>query len=214
MPAKKSAKKSTKTTKTVEKAPKKCNCEEKCECKECKCDCGNRSQVPFYILIAMLVATLTILVISVAFNRSVADIFRPSTYIYNGLFDKEVSENKTDENGFTLLSAGAVVDMVTNDKNGLLIVGEENCLGCDAFARRVASYVEGDTGIYRYDMRLDPEKDDLYAKGILKSEDTPTFLYIAGGEVYDRIDEVKDSANLEVFLKKYLPSEDVEDLED
>jgi len=205
MPAKKAAKKpATKAAKTEKEAPK------KCDCKECKCDCATHNQASIYVLVAMLVATLVVLVISIGFNISVRDLFRPSTYVYNGMFDNESKGDKKDESSFTIISSGAVIDMVKNNKAGFLIVGEENCLSCDAFARRVASFVEGDDGIYRVDFKLDEDTDDVRAKALLDVEDTPTFLYIKGGAVYDRIDDVKDATNLEVFLRKYLPSEDTE----
>lgn len=212
MPAKKTAKKSAAKPKKVEsEAPKKCDCDGKeCKC-GCECDCVSHNQAPIYVLVAMLVATLVVLVISIGFNISVRDIFRPSTYVYNGMFDKESRSDKKDENGFTILSAGATIDMVRNNKLGLLIVGEENCLGCDAFARRVASLVEGDYGIYRIDFKLDEDSDESRAKAILGTEDTPSLLYVKGGAVYDRIDDVKDMTNLEVFLGKYLLTEEVED---
>ena len=61
MPAKKTMKKTAKKTakpvaKTIEK---KCDCAEKCACKDCKC--GGHSQLPIYLLVGMLVATLTVL---------------------------------------------------------------------------------------------------------------------------------------------------------
>ncbi|MCQ2571289.1 MAG: hypothetical protein MJ154_03545 [Candidatus Saccharibacteria bacterium] len=190
----------------VTKAAPKCKCGKKCDCNSC----NQASQVPFYLLLAMLVTTFTVLVISVGFNISVRDIFRPDTYIYNGKFDKEIAEGKRDENGLEVISAGAAIDM-TKNKEGFLIVCEENDIACDAFARRVASYVEGDTGIYRYNIKADEDTDDFRAESILGVDDTPSFLYIKNGIVYDRLDAVKDDINLAIFLEKYLPSVDTEE---
>ena len=152
MPAKKTMKKTAKKTakpavKTVEK---KCDCAEKCAC---ECKCGGHSQLPVYLLVGMLVATLTVLVVSVGFNMSVRDIFRPATYIYNGKFDADVKNEKRDESGITIISAGAAIDMAKN-KSGFIIVGEENDISSDAFARRVASLVEGEEMIFRYDVKF------------------------------------------------------------
>ncbi len=206
MPAKKTMKKTAKkaapktTTKAVE--AKKCGCGDKCSCKDCSCN--GHSQLPVYLLIGMLVATLTVLVISVSFNRSVRDIFRPATYIYNGKFEAAKKDEKKDDNGFIKLSAGATIDMVTN-KNGFLIIGEENDINSDAFARRVGNLVEGDLGIYRYDFKVDEDTDDVRAKKLLGiGDNAPDFVYIKNGAVYDRIDDVKDEDLLKVFLSKYI----------
>ena len=214
MPAKKTMKKTAKKTapksvSTKATEAKKCNCGEKCSCKDCNCSCGH-SQVPFYLLIGMLVATLTVLVISVSFNRSVRDIFRPATYAYNGKFDSEVNNAKKGEGDFKLLSAGAVIDMVKNGKEGFLIIGNEKDIASGAFARRVASYVEGEDGIYNYVISAEESTDDIRAENILGLEEngTPTMVYIKNGVVYDRIDDVKDTADLSVFLNKYLPTEE------
>lgn len=207
MPAKKTMKKTTKKTakpavKTVEK---KCDCTEKCAC---ECKCGGHSQLPVYLLVGMLVATLTVLVVSVGFNMSVRDIFRPATYIYNGKFDADVKNEKKDESGITIISAGAAIDMAKN-KSGFIIVGEENDISSDAFARRVASLVEGEEGIYRYDVKVEENTDDIRAKNILGIYDeVPTIVYVKNGGVYDRIDDVKDIEDLKVFLSKYLPTEE------
>lgn len=219
MPAKKTMKKTAKKTAAKKTAPKstsvkaveakKCDCGEKCSCRDCDCSCG-RSQLSFYLLIGILVATLVVLVISVSFNRSVRDIFRPATYIYNGKFDSEVDNAKKGEGDFTLLSAGAVIDMVESGKEGFLIIGNEKDITSDAFARRVSSYVEGEDGIYYYQISAGENTDDVRAENILGlgENDTPTMLYIKNGVVYDRIDDVKDTADLSVFLNKYLPTEE------
>jgi hypothetical protein len=220
MPAKKKAATKKKTTapkapkaapKKVEEVVEKCNCAEKCDCKD-KCTCATtRNSLPLYFLMAILVATLTVLVVSVGFNISVREMFNSETYVYNGKFDSDVNGDKKDENGFQILSAGGVIDMVKHDKAGFLIVGKENEITGDAFARRVKSMVEGEEGIYRYNMKAEEGTDEIRADkalGIIR--DTPTLLYIRGGVVYDRIDDVKDLTDLSVFLQKYLPSEDAE----
>ena len=208
MPAKKTMKKTAKKTakpvaKTIEK---KCDCAEKCDCKDCKC--GGHNQLPIYLLVGMLVATLTVLIVSVSFNLSVRDIFRPVTYIYNGKFDADVKNEKKDESGITIISAGAAIDMAKN-KSGFIIVGEENDISSDAFARRVASLVEGEDGIYRYNTKVEEDADDIRAKNILGVYDeVPTIVYVKNGVVYDRIDDVKDIDDLTVFLSKYLPTKE------
>ena len=209
MPAKKTMKKTAKkTAKPVVKAKtieKKCDCAEKCAC---ECKCGSHSQLPVCLLVGMLVATLTVLVVSVGFNMSVRDIFRPATYIYNGKFDADVKNEKKDESGITIISAGAAIDMAKN-KSGFIVVGEENDISSDAFARRVASLVEGEEGIYRYDIKVEEDTDDIRAKNILGIyEEVPTIVYVKNGGVYDRIDDVKDIDDLTVFLSKYLPTEE------
>lgn len=210
MPAKKTMKKTAKKTapkkseKVVEKAiEKKCDCGEKCACK-----CGGSNQLPLFFLVGILVATMVILVISVSFNITVRDIFRPSTYIYNGKFDADVKNEKKDENGFTIISAGAAIDM-TKNKTGFIIVAEENDISSDAFARRVASLVEGEEGIYRYNAKVEEDTDDVRAKNLLGVyEEIPTIVYVKNSVVYDRIDDVKDIEDLKVFLSKYLPTEE------
>ena len=213
MPAKKSQKKPTKATKNTKPAKeltkepvKEPTKDKKCACKDCDCSCAcaARSQVPFYVLISMLVATMTVLVISLAFNRSVRDIFRPSTYAYNGMFGNESKGERKDENGFTILSDGAVIDMVRNNQSGFLIISEENCIGCDAFARRVASTVDNTDGIYRYNAPLEDNSDSSRAKITLGvDDDMPDFVFIKDGAVFDRIDDVKDIDDLAIFIHKY-----------
>ena len=206
MPTKKTTKK---TEDTPEKATvaKKNKCADRCTCK--RCGCGGHSPVPVFVLVGMLVASLVVLVVSVCFNMSVRDIFRPSTYIYNGKFDAAVRENKQDESGITLLSAGAAIDMIKNGKSGLLIVGEENDISSDAFSRRVASLLDNFDGVYRYNVKAEEDSDDIRVENIIGAyESRPTFVYVKGGAVYDRIDDVKDADDLALFLEKYLSTED------
>ena len=200
MPAKK------KTAKAPAKAPVKSEAKTECACdcgEKCTCNCAHRSQLSFYVLIALLVASMTVLIISLAFNRSVRDIFRPENYAYNGMFDTEVQKGNKDESGITILSAGAVIDMISSKKAGLLIVGEENCLGCDAFARRVANYDGKKGAVYRYNAPLDATGDSSRAKELLGTGEAPDFVYIKDGKVFDRIDDVKDLDDLAIFLDKY-----------
>lgn len=186
---------------TKKKTTKKC---EQCKCADCKCE---RSQVPFYILIAILAAISTILIISLSFNKSVRDLFRPSTYVYNGKFADEKTNNIVDVNGIKQLSAGAVIDMLNTNQDGLLLVGESNCLGCDAFARRVVKY--GVNNVYRYTFDSEGDTiDDNRAKERLQGcDDTPVFFYIRNGAVFDRLDDVKDEAGLAAFMAKYYEAE-------
>ena len=197
-PAKKSS--------TKEKIDKCKKCDEKCKCDKCNCG-GSGNQAAFYVLIASLVVVMTVLIISLSFNKSVRDLFKPSTYAYNGMFDKALKSDVLDENGFTLVGAGAVIDMLNSQKSGLLIVGEENCITCDAFARRVAEY-ESDTPIYRYNIPSEPSSDDINIQERLGGcEETPAFIHIKGGTVFDRLDDVKEIADLEIFMQKYAKAE-------
>ena len=181
-------------------------CGEKCKCDKCACG-GSGNQLAFYVLIACLVVVMTVLVISLSFNKSVRDIFKPSTYAYNGMFDKAVKSNVLDENGFPLVGAGAVIDMLNSNKSGLLIVGEENCITCDAFARRVAEY-DSATPIYRYNIPSQPSSDDLNIQERLGGcDETPVFIHVKGGTVFDRLDDVKEAADLEIFMQKYAKAE-------
>lgn len=196
-------------TKKASAKPKdeKCKkCEEKCKCDKCTCS-GTGNQVAFYVLIASLVVVMTVLIISLSFNKSVRDIFRPSTYAYNGMFEKAVNSNVLDENGFTLVGAGAVIDMLNSQKSGLLIIGEENCITCDAFARRVAAY-EATTPIYRYTIPAEPSNDDLNIQERLGGcDETPAFIHVKSGSVFDRLDDVKETADLDIFMQKYAKAE-------
>ena len=195
-----------KKTSTKEKIDKCKKCDEKCKCDKCNCG-GSGNQVAFYVLIASLVVVMTVLIISLSFNKSVRDLFKPSTYAYNGMFDKALKSDVLDENGFTLVGAGAVIDMLNSQKSGLLIVGEENCITCDAFARRVAEY-ESDTPIYRYNIPSEPSSDDINIQERLGGcEETPVFIHIKGGTVFDRLDDVKEIADLEIFMQKYAKAE-------
>jgi hypothetical protein len=195
-----------KKTSTKEKIDKCKKCDEKCKCDKCNCS-GSGNQAAFYVLVASLVVVMTVLIISLSFNKSVRDLFKPSTYAYNGMFDKALKSNVLDENGFTLVGAGAVIDMLNSQKSGLLIVGEENCITCDAFARRVAEY-ESDTPIYRYNIPSEPSSDDINIQERLGGcEETPVFIHIKGGTVFDRLDDVKEIADLEIFMQKYAKAE-------
>ena len=195
-----------KKTSTKEKIDKCKKCDEKCKCDKCNCS-GSGNQAAFYVLVASLVVVMTVLIISLSFNKSVRDLFKPSTYAYNGMFDKALKSDVLDENGFTLVGAGAVIDMLNSQKSGLLIVGEENCITCDAFARRVAEY-ESDTPIYRYNIPSEPSSDDINIQERLGGcEETPVFIHIKGGTVFDRLDDVKEIADLEIFMQKYAKAE-------
>lgn len=215
MPTKK-ATKTKKTKKAPAKAPepaKETVKAKKCECENCKCACAGtgimHSQLSFYVLIALLVATLTVLVISLSFNRSVRDIFRPETYVYNGMFSSESTGEKKDENNIPLLSSGAVIDMLASGSTGFLIVSDENSLDSDAFARRVATYSDGTVSVYRYNVPVDKNNDDSRAINMIGSDEAPAFIYIEDGAIYDRLDAPKEEEDLKTFLQKYsTPSED------
>ena len=199
--ATKKATKSTKTTKTTKatKAPVKTK---KCDCENCKCGTAH-SQISFYILIALLVATMTVLVISLSFNKSVAEIFKPSTYAYNGWFDKEVEKGEKDESGFALISAGATIDMMNSGKTGFLIISDENSMDSDAFARRVSNIVASKDSIYRYNVSEEKSVDDERIDSLVDYKTTPSFIYIKDGRIFDRLDDVKDEEDLKFFLEKY-----------
>ena len=202
MPTKKATTKS-KATKTPKEAKAK-----KCECDKCDCECsvkcaGINSQISFYVLIALLVATMTVLVISLSFNKSVRDIFRPSTYAYNGRFDSESTGKTKDENNFPILSAGATVDMFATDKTGFLIVSDEDSKDSDAFARRVANLSDGTVSVYRYNISTEKSIDDERALAYIGSDETPSFIYVRNGAVFDRLDAPKEEEDLKLFLEKY-----------
>lgn len=196
--ATKSVNKTSKATKTPKATAK----AKKCDCENCKCGVIH-SQASFYVLIAMLVATMTVLVVSLSFNKSVRELFRPASYIYNGRFDTEVANNSKDENGFATLTAGATIDMMNSGKTGFLIVSDANSMDCDAFARRVKS-IAGDTDkVFRYNIAEDQTSEDDSVKALINYESTPTFLYIKNGVIFDRLDDVKDEDDLTFFLQKY-----------
>jgi hypothetical protein len=198
--ANKQTKKTTKSTKTTKK----------CECKDCKCGCAEKSvfhsQASFYVLIGMLVMTMTVLVISLSLNKSIREIFRPASYVYNGRFDNESTGDKKDENDFVILSAGAVADMFNTGKTGFLIISDEKSVDSDAFARRVANFAD-DVNVYRYNIAVDKTNDDECALGYIGEENTPSFIYIKDGIIFDRLDDVKDESDLESFIQKYTTAE-------
>ncbi len=205
MPTKKTAKK------TVAKKPAEKK-EKSCSCKNCDCACKPHSQLSFYVLISLLVATMTVLVVSLGFNKSVRDIFRPATYMYNGMFSNEVNKSDKDESGFIKLSAGGAIDMLGSNGEGFLIVTEENCLGCDVFVKRVESLISPSSAkIYHYNSAVDETSDDKRAKDMLGIEETPDFIYIRNGRVYDRIDDVKNMDDLALFLDKYITTDEEEE---
>lgn len=182
----------------------------KCSCENCNCahNSFQRSQVSFYLFIAILVAVLTTLGIATGLNIAIKDWNDKNTAIaYKGRFDSDAKGEAKDSNNITLLSAGAVVDMIGNDKVGMLIVGEENCLSCESFARQVTSYVDDSvSGIYRYNASWNGGKDIEKANsllGIYSNEQTPNLLFIKNGVVYDRLDDVHSYDNIGVFLEKY-----------
>lgn len=199
--ATKQTKKTTKTTKTTKK----------CDCKNCDCKCAEKavfhSQASFYVLIGMLVMTMTVLVISLSLNKSVRELFRPASYVYSGRFDNESAGDNRDENSFAILSAGAVADMFNTNKTGFLIVSDENSMDSNAFARRVASFA-GDAKVYRYNVAVDKSNDDECALGFIGEEETPSFIYVKDGIIFDRLDDVKDEADLESFIQKYSSTEE------
>ena len=196
----------TKKSPAATKTAKKCDCGEKCNCK-----CGGvfSSQLPFYLLIAMLVAVTTVLIISLSFNKSVREIFQPTSREYSGRFDAEKSGEKKDANELTILSAGAVIDLTNRKEDAFLLVNElgedGSCPICDAFARRVAEYRIFANNIYRYDYKVgETSKDDERAKKSFGGcDDAPSLIYIRDGVVYDRLDDVKDESSLSSFISKY-----------
>lgn len=198
--ATKKATKSTKTTKTTKatKAPVKAK---KCDCENCKC--GSHGQASFYVLIALLVATMTVLVISLSVNKSVRDLFRPSNYAYGGWFDRESKEGEKDENNFAQISAGAVIDMINSAKTGLVIISDASSVDSDAFARRVAKYAGATDNVYRYNVSEEKSSDDERVSALLEYDTTPAFIYIKDGRIFDRLDDVKNEADLSAFLEKY-----------
>ncbi len=199
---KKNTKKTNKAkTKSAPKtAPK---VESPVKCCDCQCGCNSHHNSGVYVLIASLVAVLIVLVMACAVNVGVNS--STSKYaVYKGKFLSESTGETKDESNITILSAGAVIDMIMANKTGFLIIGQENCLGCDAFARRVGNAVESTDNIYRYNLKLEADKDDKRAINLLGlGDDTPDFLYISEGEVYDRIDDVKSVDDLNTFLTKY-----------
>lgn len=190
--------------------------QKKCDCKDCKCECSARclSQIPLYVLIGILVATMTILVISICFNRSVRDLFKPSNYVYSGRFDSESKGDERDSNDIAILSAGAAVDMVSGSHDGILLICSNGHLACDTISGWLAPYVDSMGGkIYRYNMP-DEENADYKrayeALGLIDSN-IPDVVYIKDGYVYDRIDNPRSNANLYDFVYKYLPKDDNEE---
>ncbi|MBR3322813.1 hypothetical protein IKG13_02015 [Candidatus Saccharibacteria bacterium] len=200
--ATKKATKSTKTTKTATKAVKAPAKTKKCDCENCKCGTAH-SQVSFYILIALLVATMTVLVVSLSFNKSVAEIFKPSTYAYSGWFDNEVKDGEKDESGFPLISAGATIDMINSGKTGFLIISDASSMDSDAFARRVSNVVASKDNIYRYNVSEEKSVDDERIDSLVDYKTTPSFIYVKDGRIFDRLDDVKDEEDLKFFLEKY-----------
>ena len=199
------------TKKTVAKPAKAVAPKKKCDC-NCDCKCDGKligSQLSFYILIAILVAVTTLLVVSFSFNKSVRDLFRPDSYVYNGRFAEEKTGKQKDANNITILTAGAVIDLVKSNEEGFLIVSamndEGSCITCDAFAARVAKYAGMAANIYRYNYEISTTtKDDERAKAALGGcEENPAFYFVKDGVVYDRLDDVKDEEDLKLFISKY-----------
>lgn len=185
----------------------------KCDCKNCDCGCKAQctSQLSLYVLIGILVATMTILVISIAFNKSVRELFKPSNYIYSGRFSDESDGDEIDDNDITMLSAGAVIDMVTGGNDGILLVCTSGHLACDAISGWLAPYIDSMEGkIYRYDISEEETTDNARAHEVLGliDENIPDVVYIRDGFVYDRIDNPRSNANLYDFVYKYLPKYD------
>ena len=200
------------TKKTVTKPAKAVASNKKCDCKCEDCKCGSAfvgSQLSFYVLIAILVAVTTLLVVSFSFNKSVREILRADSYAYSGKFNEEKIGTNKDKNGITVLSAGAVIDLVRTNEEAFLIVGatgdDGNCITCDAFAQRVAQYTNKAANIYRYNYEGDVvSKDDERAKDALGGiDENPAFYFIKDGAVYDRLDDVKELEDLKLFISKY-----------
>ena len=200
------------TKKTVAKPAKAVAPKKKCDCKCDGCKCDGKlvsSQLSFYILIAILVAVTTLLVVSFSFNKSVRELFRPDSYVYNGKFAEEKVGKQKDSNNITILSAGAVIDLVKSNEEAFLIVGATNdegsCITCDAFAQRVAKYAGVASNIYRYNYGNNATtKDDERAKNALGGcDESPAFFFIKDGVVYDRLDDVKEEEDLKLFISKY-----------
>jgi len=200
------------TKKTETKPTKAVASNKKCDCKCDDCKCGTAfvgSQLSFYVLIAILVAVTTLLVVSFSFNKSVRELFRADSYAYNGKFNEEKVGTKKDKNGITVLSAGAVIDLVRTNEEAFLIVGatgeDGRCITCDAFAQRVAQYTNQAANIYRYNYEGDVvTTDDERAKKALGGiDENPAFYFIKDGAVYDRLDDVKEIEDLKLFISKY-----------
>ena len=189
MPAKKKT--------TTKKTDKKC-----CNCDGC-CSCSGGTNFGVTMLVSVLAIVLTVLVIACGVNYTILNHKSPYAK-YKGTFTTESIGDQKDESGIVVLSASGVIDMLIQEKDAFLIVGEENCLGCDVFARRVANELDSTKNVYRYNAHLESTDADKDAKELLGTDnDAPYFIYIKDGYVFDRIDDVKSIENLRFFLEKY-----------
>ncbi len=203
MPAKKATKKTTKAMKTTSTA-KKCDC-----AKDCKCCCRTQSQLSFYLMVILLVVALTALVIWVAYSGALREKNKDKYAAYRGMFTSEVEKADKDDNGLTLISAGATLDMLTSDESGFLVIGSENCMVCNVYSEWISDSLKDTSGVYYYRAPETLTDDDIKVRALLsESRDTLVdFVYIKNGIVFDRVDDVRDSNNVVSFLKKYAVSE-------
>ena len=201
MPAKKATKKTTKTTKTT----KKCDC----AAGDCKCCCRTQSQLSFYLMVILLVVALTALVIWVVYSGALRERNKDKYAAYRGMFASEVEKADKDDNGLTLISAGATLDMLTSGKSGFLVVGSENCLVCGVYSEWVSNSLSDTSGVYYYRASEKTADDDAKVRALLSEDDDTLvdFVYIKNGVVFDRVDDTHDSNNVVTFLKKYAVSE-------
>ena len=171
-----------------------------------RCEGCGRSILPICMLVSMLTAILVTLFFSVTFTSSVVNMSVKGKYenLFRNLTDQK------DENGFTFINPGAIVDMtLVSNESGLIFITENSCTGtCEELAVRIAKANEAGAKIYRYTYSEGANDEATkYTNELLINSDSdglPALVYIRDGYLYDRLDDIRSEADLNTFLGKYL----------
>jgi len=169
------------------------------------------------IILVVAVVSVTLMIISVqslshqsntssdgGTNESTDSVY--DAY-YNGYYDETDGYDDADMTVLARLISEDILDLLEYGWSELVFVGRSTCPYCQAFAPKLTKVVaENDYRVWYYDTDVASQADEeLYVKVMttLGIEGVPSFIFISGGEVVDRLADTQSEAAIVEFIERY-----------